>query len=90
MKANGIIKSLTLHVELTQQIRGIHPLLFQCWAIGKDDGPTLKQHWVNAACLLRNNLWLALVAWSQKPEAWAQCDMNEMENFHWIKIIKYI
>ena len=31
-----------------QQRRDIQPMLFQCWAAG----PALKQHWVNAACLL--------------------------------------
>ena len=27
-------------------------MLFYCWANVEDDGPTLKQHWVNASCLL--------------------------------------
>ena len=27
-------------------------MLFQCWASVEDGGPTLKQHWVNAPCLL--------------------------------------
>ena len=27
-------------------------MLFQCWAGVEDSGPTLKQHWVNASCLL--------------------------------------
>ena len=27
-------------------------MLFQCWATVFDVGPTLKQHWVNAPCLL--------------------------------------
>ena len=27
-------------------------MLFQCWASVVDDGPTLKQHWFNALCLL--------------------------------------
>ena len=36
----------------TQQTRGIHPMLLQCWASVEDGGPTLKQHWVNAPCLL--------------------------------------
>ena len=27
-------------------------MLFYCWASGKDGGPSLKQHWVNASCLL--------------------------------------
>ena len=33
---------------LTQQTRGIHPLLFQCWDSVDNNVPTLKQHWVNA------------------------------------------
>ena len=28
--------------------KGIHPMLFQCWAIVFDAGPSLKQQWVNA------------------------------------------
>ena len=28
-------------------------MLFQCCASVKDGGPTLKQHWANASCLLR-------------------------------------
>ena len=32
--------------------RGIHPMLFRCWTSVEDGGPTLKQHWVNASCLL--------------------------------------
>ena len=35
-----------------QQTRGIRPTLFQCWASVEDGGPTLKQDWVNAPCLL--------------------------------------
>ena len=27
-------------------------MLFQCWASVEDGGPTLKQYWVNAPCLL--------------------------------------
>ena len=27
-------------------------MLFQCWASVEDGGPILKQHWVNASCLL--------------------------------------
>ena len=37
-------------VVYTQQTRGIHPMLFQCWSSVEDDGPTLKQHWVNSPC----------------------------------------
>ena len=36
-----------------QQTRVIQPMLFQCWASGEDDGPTLKQLWVNVSYLLR-------------------------------------
>ena len=36
----------------TRQTWGIHPMLFQCWSPVFDTGPTLKQHWVNASCLL--------------------------------------
>ena len=28
------------------------PMLFRCWLSVEDDGPVLKQHWVNASCLL--------------------------------------
>ena len=27
-------------------------MLFKCWASVEDGGPTFKQHWVNASCLL--------------------------------------
>ena len=37
---------------LTHQTRGIHPMLFHCCSSVKDGGPTLKQRWVNASCLL--------------------------------------
>ena len=36
----------------SQQTRYNHPKLFQCRASGKDCGTALKQHWVNATCLL--------------------------------------
>ena len=29
---------------------------FQCWSIVFDAGPTLKQHWVNALCLLGRSM----------------------------------
>ena len=32
-------------------LHSIQPLL-ECWANIKDGGPTLKQHWLNASCLL--------------------------------------
>ena len=34
----------------TQQTRGIHPILFQCWSTVFDADPTLKQHRVNSSC----------------------------------------
>ena len=37
---------------VTQQTRGIHPMLFHCWVSVGDGVPTLKQLWVNAPCLL--------------------------------------
>ena len=46
-------KSYNIKEMDTQQIRGIRPMLFQCWPTVFDAGPTLKQHWVNAPCLLR-------------------------------------
>ena len=39
-------------VNPSQQTRGIYSMLFQCWSSVEDGGPTLKQHWVNAPCLL--------------------------------------
>ena len=38
--------------DLFQRTRGIHPMLFHCWASVEDGGPTLKQQGVNALCLL--------------------------------------
>ena len=31
-------------------------MLFQCWASVEDGGPTLKQHRVNAPCLLGHDM----------------------------------
>ena len=39
-------------VSVSQQTRGIQPMLIQCWSSVFDAGPTLKQHWLNASCLL--------------------------------------
>ena len=40
-----------------QSLLSKHPMLFQCWAIVEDDGPTLKQHdRVNDPCLLGSTL----------------------------------
>ena len=47
-----IVSTDCLLICLSQQTRGIHPMLFQCWASVEDDGPTLKQHLVNVSCLL--------------------------------------
>ena len=33
----------------SQQQRGIHPMLFQCWASVEDGGPTLQRHRVNVS-----------------------------------------
>ena len=46
------LNSRRLDTCATQHTRGIHPMLFQCWPTVFDAGPTLKQHWVNASCLL--------------------------------------
>ena len=46
-----------------QQTRVINPMLFICWVSVEDGGPTLKQHWVDASCLVRVYgiiLWNAL------------------------------
>ena len=32
-------------------------MLFQCWPTVFDAGPTLKQHWVNAPCILEIDKW---------------------------------
>ena len=42
----------TLLVLRSQHTRDIHPMLCLCWASVEDGGPMLKQHWVNAPCLL--------------------------------------
>ena len=36
----------------TQQTRGIHPMLLQCWSTVFDAGPTLKQH-RSGECIVR-------------------------------------
>ena len=41
---------------ISQQTRGIEPMLFECWATVYDAGLTLKQHWFNASCLLGSRL----------------------------------
>ena len=42
----------TQTTAVTHRIRGIHPVLFQCWTSVEDGGTTMKQHWVNASSLL--------------------------------------
>ena len=37
---------------LSQQTRGVGPMLVCGWASVVDDGPTSAQHWANASCLL--------------------------------------
>ena len=34
--------------------RDIQPMLAQCWSSVADDGPTLRQHWLNISCLLNS------------------------------------
>ena len=36
---------------ISQQTRGVGPMLGWCWASVVDDGPTSSQHWANASCL---------------------------------------
>ena len=38
--------------DVSQQTRGAQPVLVYRWANVEDGGPTLKQHWLNASCLL--------------------------------------
>ena len=42
------------------QIRGIHPMLLQCWPSVEDGGPTLKRYLVNALCLLGHYIIIIL------------------------------
>ena len=48
MATTSMYSSSSKLIALTQQTRGIHTILFQCWVSGEDCGPTLKQHCVNA------------------------------------------
>ena len=48
----------------SQQTRGIHPMMFQCWHTVFDAGPTLKQNWVNAPCLL--GIYTAFWLWQYR------------------------
>ena len=38
--------------QLSQETRGLDPMLFQCWPSDVGGGPILKQHWVKSSCLL--------------------------------------
>ena len=38
--------------KVSQQTRGVDPMLFLCCADAEDGGPPLKQHCVNSSCLL--------------------------------------
>ena len=38
--------------QLSQQTRGLDPILFQCWSSAVGVGPILKQHWVKSSRLL--------------------------------------
>ena len=38
--------------QLSQQTRGLDPMLFQCWSSAVDGGSILKQHWVKFSCWL--------------------------------------
>ena len=38
--------------QLSQQTRGLDPMLFQCWSSAVGGGPILKQHWVRCSRLL--------------------------------------
>ena len=72
---------------LSQQTRGIHPMLLQCWASVEDGGPTLKQHWVNAPCLLGASWWkskrllisrwkISAIFWPFKGYCHSKCNQN--------------
>ena len=38
--------------QLSQQTRGLYPMLFQCWSSAVGGGSILKQHWVKSSCWL--------------------------------------
>ena len=39
-------------MAISKQILNVVSMLFYCWPSVVDDGPTLKQHWLNGSCLL--------------------------------------
>ena len=41
-------------IQVTQQTRGVDPMLEWCWASVVDDGQTSAQLWANVSCLLGN------------------------------------
>ena len=53
----------------SQQTGGNHTMLFNGWPNVFDAGPTLKQHWVNASCLLG---WIIKAA-----DCWTHCKQAE-------------
>ena len=57
----------------SQKTRGIHPMVFQCWATVEDGGPTWKHHWVNASSTVDqhwNNIgWMSRVGWDGKSRS---------------------
>ena len=64
LKTDTHIYLCDFYKQSTQQARDIYPMLFQCWANVEDGGPTLKQLWVNAPCLLgRRNDSSLLLSW---------------------------
>ena len=53
---------------VTQQTRAIHLMLFQCWPTVYDAGSTLKEHRVNAPCLLvHSDSWYNLTQCTWDP-----------------------
>ena len=59
--------------------RGIHPMLFQCWASVEDGEPTLKQYWVNISCLLGLTFWVC----SSDATLWCVLCLNLTNNLTW-------
>ena len=49
-RKSGLLTQVAAHMQnaISQQTRGIHPMLFQCWS----SGPTMRQHWMSAQFLL--------------------------------------
>ena len=63
---------------ITQQTRGIQPMLAQCWPIVFDAGPTLYQHWLKVSCLQESSLackWVTDKVWVNMTilKAWRDC-----------------